>query len=252
MTNFDSQYAELYNAFNKDKDYLGEFSFLFEILELKLNKNFQSTSVLEIGCGSGNYTKYLDSKVGTLLAVDISQEMIDEAIKLDTDSTDFACLTLKELCSKDLSFDLIISLFHVFSYFTKQEIEDFIKLSEKSLTAGGFLIFDFWDQLTVRKTPPQETKRSIQINDQVIERRATPVTSQESETIEVFFSFYNVKVDTESEIFHEIHRMHTHDIKKLLTLFPNYKFHGSFDLVGKSIFRGDHYGNLIILEKIKD
>jgi predicted TPR repeat methyltransferase len=250
MTNFNSKYAELYNAFNTDKDYLGEFSFLFEIIETKLNRNIQFTQALEIGCGSGNYTKFLNSKVGNLLAVDISQEMINEAIKLDLDSTEFACVTLEELRSKDLRFDLIISLFHVFSYFTKEDIGNFIQISEQSLSKGGFLVFDFWDLSTVRKTPPQETKRKIKVNNKIIERRATAATFLEIEIVEVCFSFFELRADIEAEIFQEKHRMHAHDLEKILTLFPNYMFHGSFDLVAKSSFNGDHYGNLVILEKI--
>jgi predicted TPR repeat methyltransferase len=250
MTIFDSKYAELYNAFNKEKDYLGEFSFLFEIIETKLKKNLQFAKALEIGCGSGNYTKFLNSKVENLLAVDISQEMINEAIKLDLDSTQFACVTLEELRSKNMHFDLIISLFHVFSYFTTEDIENFIQLCEQSLSTGGFLVFDFWDLPTVKKTPPRETKRVIEVDNRMIERRATAVTSLEPKIVEVCFSFFDLHADDESEIFREKHQMHVHDLKKILTFFPNYKFHGSFDLVAKSSFNGDHYGNLVIFEKI--
>ncbi|MBI2543607.1 MAG: class I SAM-dependent methyltransferase [Candidatus Aenigmarchaeota archaeon] len=43
---------------------------------LKLNKN---DTVLEIGCGPGKWTKLISEKCGKMVAVDISEEMINEA-----------------------------------------------------------------------------------------------------------------------------------------------------------------------------
>lgn len=73
--------------------------------------NFKFKSILEIGCGSGRYTKILSTKFKpeTYLAVDISQGQIEKAREyVNDDKIEFICAEIQNL-KFDKKFDLVFT-----------------------------------------------------------------------------------------------------------------------------------------------
>ena len=249
---FDEAYSRLYDSFNLTKDYESEFQFLVDTLSNLVGRKYQFTNGLEIGCGSGSFTKFLDRIGEKLLATDISTTMIDQARKLPLKSTQFQCSTVSRQIEGPADLDLVASLFHVFSYFTTNEVTDFVNLSTKRLKAKGLLVFDYWDILGLVAAPPTERNRKTEIDGKVFLRRSIPVVKEDQSLVEVCFKFFELSKDEtfEKELFSEIHTMHVYNLETIIDLLPGFDFLGSYDLVKQSQYQGINYGNLLVFRKI--
>lgn len=80
-------------------------------------------NVLEIGCGAGTYTKILSELCNSLTAVDISEEMLNYAIKKEygSNSVQFVQGDFMELKFDKKSFDTIIFI-RCFEYFREKTL----------------------------------------------------------------------------------------------------------------------------------
>lgn len=77
----------------------------------KLISKFEPKSILEIGCGSGRFTRILSTstKFEKYLAIDISQEQIDNSKKyINNKKIDFQCIKIQDL-DINKKFDLVFS-----------------------------------------------------------------------------------------------------------------------------------------------
>ncbi|CAM1346466.1 class I SAM-dependent methyltransferase [Tenacibaculum crassostreae] len=129
-------YLELINSFSKH-----------------LPKNFQPTSVLDIGCGNGNTTAQLVSLFpnATYTLLDASSEMIELCKKRFKNHT-IICENnyFKNFNFKENTYDLIIAGFSI-HHCNEQEKQDLFKNIYKSLKKGG--LFSCSD-LMITKTNP--------------------------------------------------------------------------------------------------
>jgi ubiquinone/menaquinone biosynthesis C-methylase UbiE len=71
------EYAKYYDLIYKDKDYRKEVDFIENIFKI----TYKPKSILEIGCGTGSYTKMLLKRGYEVTAVDISDDMLKIARK---------------------------------------------------------------------------------------------------------------------------------------------------------------------------
>ena len=55
MSVFKKNYSQIYDVLYRNKNYFNEFNFIDRIIK-KFNKN--SKTILELGCGTGSYTKF--------------------------------------------------------------------------------------------------------------------------------------------------------------------------------------------------
>lgn len=101
----------------------------------------ENASVLEIGCGPGNITKYiLDANPNyKILATDTAPSMI-ELGKINVPNAQFQLLDSRDVLELDKTFDGILSGF-VFPYLTKEECIEFITNSIQLLNKNGVLYF---------------------------------------------------------------------------------------------------------------
>ena len=145
MKCFNKDYSKIYDSLYKKKNYKKEFNLIKKIIK----KNFLTpSSLLDLGCGTGEYS-YLMTKLGLkVVGVDRSHQMLKIAKKkyyknpkLKFLKSDIEKLNLKK------KFDIISALFHILSYHTtKSKIESFFLKSHKHLKKNGILIFDFWNK----------------------------------------------------------------------------------------------------------
>lgn len=130
FNNFAEQYQDKFMDFDLYHDSFDQFC------ELIKTKN---TSVLEIGCGPGNITKYLLDKRSDfkLLGIDIAPEMIELA-KKNNPLASFKIMDCKNIIELKTKFEAIVCGFTL-PYLNKEEtlklLDDFSEL----LQANGIL-----------------------------------------------------------------------------------------------------------------
>lgn len=130
--------AELYQDKFMDLSLYDEtYDFLCAIL-----KNEES-SILEIGCGPGNITKYLLGKKPKLKieGIDIAPKMIELA-KINNPTANFKVMDIRQINELNVKFDAIICGFCL-PYLSEADCSKLIADSEKALAENGILYISF-------------------------------------------------------------------------------------------------------------
>ena len=110
-------------------------------LTAKLNLK-QNSLILDLACGKGRHSKFLNSIGYNVLGVDLSEESIKEASLFKNESLNFRVhdmtLPLNE------KFDAIFNLFTSFGYFDNEEDDlNTLKSIKDNLNNGGVGVIDF-------------------------------------------------------------------------------------------------------------
>ena len=133
-----NDFAYIYDALTYDVDYDQFLQFIKKIFKLN---NLSPELVLELACGTGNFTKKLVEEGYDVIALDNSEQMLDVArekcedvLFLNQDMTEF------ELYG---TVDAIICVLDGVNYITdKRKLQKMFKLCHNYLNYGGMLIFD--------------------------------------------------------------------------------------------------------------
>ena len=144
MSVFGKEYSQIYDLLYKSKDYEREVEYLNKLIKKNYKKKIEN--ILDIGCGTGKHASLLVDKGYQLHGVDMSPQMISIAKKnlKQKKNLSFSLSTISNLNLKK-KFDVIISVFHVMSYQTKNnELIKAFEIVKKHLNGGGIFIFDFW------------------------------------------------------------------------------------------------------------
>ena len=189
-------YAEYYDLIYKDKDYEKEVDFIEEIFE----NTHKPKKILEVGCGTGNYTKILLERGHGVTAVDISGDMLKIAREKCTCKFiegDIRNITINE------KFDACIAMFAVMGYVT--ENSDIIKALNnirKHLRPNGIFIFDVWNGLAVMRFLPEQRIKEMENDEIKIIRVAIPNLMAFEHICEVTYKLLilNKKDNTSAEI----------------------------------------------------
>jgi len=196
MSNFSSLYSQYYNLLYAEKDYAGEFSYVFELL--KEHSKIPIKSVLDIGCGTGKHLQEFQKQGLQIAGIDLSESQLSFAKEALGEKCLLQCAKASEF-SFDKKFDSIVSLFHVMSYQTSNdELQKVFINANKHLNAGGVFAFDFWHGAGVLTDLPQTRIKRLEN----ITRLCEPVMRYEENTVEV-----NYEVISSNESFKEQHRM---------------------------------------------
>ncbi len=108
-------------------------SYYFDILS-----NFEFNSLLDIGCGKGDFLKKLSivEPNSYLLGIDKSCIMIKEAVKSGINAK---CAQIYDLNEE---FDIAVAIFDMVNYLTPKEFNEFFNHLSKIVKRGGYFIFD--------------------------------------------------------------------------------------------------------------
>jgi SAM-dependent methyltransferase len=152
--------AKYYDLIYNDKDYESEVTFLEDIF----GNTFKPKKILEIGCGTGNYTRILLERGYDMTALDVSESM------LKTAKEKCHCKFIKgnmSAVSINERFDACIAMFAVMGYVTENsEIIKALKNIHKHLKENGLFIFDVWNGLATLRLLP-ELRIKVVENDKV-------------------------------------------------------------------------------------
>ena len=163
---FNSPYYHILYRHRDDQD---AAHFLENIIRfLKLNSRHK---ILDLACGKGRHSIYLNKKGFDVIGVDLSEANIQKANIYANNRLTFIQKDMRNLGFKK-EFDFVLNLFTSFGYFEDdQENEKVIKQVAKSLNDGGVLFLDFLNPAwVVNKLVSEETK-TIDGIDFHIERR---------------------------------------------------------------------------------
>jgi SAM-dependent methyltransferase len=152
---FNSTY---YHLLYKSRDFIEAENFINNIIEkYKFPKNY---NFLDLACGKGRHSIFLNKKGYHVTGLDIAPESIAEAQKYSNETLQFAVHDMRnKMPSK---YHVILNLFTSFGYF-ETENEDFlaIKNMADALENGGTLIIDFLNPKTVIENLVKEETKTI-------------------------------------------------------------------------------------------
>lgn len=202
------EYANYYDVLYKEKNYQEEAEYTHRLIN-RFHK--KASSLLELGCGTGKLALYLGDTGYSVVGVDISQEMLALANSRLMDSgfynVEFLHGDLRTL-KLPRKFDVIISLFHVFSYQTTNgDFAAALTTAKEHLNPDGILIFDCWYGPAVLSNKPTVRVKTIEDNVQQIVRIAEPELHPNTNTVDVNYSMF-IK-DKEINLVSEVKEMHS-------------------------------------------
>ncbi|WP_026708732.1 class I SAM-dependent methyltransferase [Flavobacterium frigidarium] len=150
---FDTPY---YHILYKDRNYR-EAQVFMDNLTHYLNLPEQA-KVLDLACGKGRHSIYLNQLGFDVLGADLSENSIAEASKNTNDTLHFEVHDMREPFEK--KYDAIFNLFTSFGYFENEEDNlTTLKAIKESLSEYGFAVIDFMNVTQVLNTlVPEETK----------------------------------------------------------------------------------------------
>ena len=134
---FDTPY---YHTLYKNRDYKEAQDFMSNLThKLGLNKG---ASILDVACGRGRHSVYLNKLGYNVTGIDLSQNSIDFAKTFENDSLKFKkhdmCVSLED------SYDAVFNLFTSFGYFEKDESNvNAIKAMRANMKANAYGVIDF-------------------------------------------------------------------------------------------------------------
>lgn len=129
-----------YHILYKDRDYVEAETFMSSLTNyLNLPENGK---ILDLACGKGRHSVYLNSIGYNVTGVDLSDNSIKYAKQFENDTLHFdvhnMCKPYKE------QFDAVFNLFTSFGYFDKEEDNlSTIKAIKANLNDTGFAVIDF-------------------------------------------------------------------------------------------------------------
>ncbi len=142
MDNYENTF-QIYNkvaeAYQDKFMYLDLYNNSYDLFCLLIEK--QNPSILEIGCGPGNITKYILAKRNDfkIHGIDMAPNMIRHA-KENNPTATFSLMDCREIHNIKEQFDAILCGFCI-PYLTKEDCYKFIKDSSNLLIKGGILYF---------------------------------------------------------------------------------------------------------------
>lgn len=153
---FDSHY---YHILYKDRDDR-EAKLFIDNISLYLNF-LPNDKILDLACGKGRHSIYLNQKGLFVEGIDLSEESIQYAKQFENERLHFSQHDMREVY-KPVCFDFILNLFTSFGYFqTDHENQKAIEAMAKSLQFEGRIVLDFFNTTKVIRTLVKYEEKTI-------------------------------------------------------------------------------------------
>ena len=183
MTVF-GDYSRYYDLLYRDKDYVGEAAYVARLIRAAKPG---ASDILDLGCGTGRHARELAALGFTVTGVDRSAEMVAVARQIPTPGVRFFEGDLATV-RLDARFDVVTSLFHVFSYqTTNQALSAAFAKAHAHLRAGGMLIFDVWYGPAVLSDPPTVRVKRLSDDETEVVRISEPTLHANRNVVDVDF-----------------------------------------------------------------
>ena len=201
-----ANYAKYYNLLYKDKEYSKEVEFINSLIQKYGSANVRD--ILDVGCGTGIHAGYMSDLKYNVTGIDLSEEMISQARAKQIPNATFEIGDAGTF-SLEKKFDVITSLFHVFSYQTDTEQGLVVLKNARShLRPDGILIFDFWYGPAVLMQKPDVRIKKLEDASIRVIRLTEPELKANENLVNVHFELMvNDKETQRTDFIHEVHSM---------------------------------------------
>ena len=203
MTELFDAIGKYYDLVYQNKDYVSEVNYIDYLIKKYSNQN---KKILEFGSGTGKHASYLVDKGYEIDGIERSKSMVKFSSKksgFKQHIGDIKTINLKK------NLIAVISLFHVFSYQTKNsDVQELLFNARKHLKQGGIFIFDIWYTPAVLSIVP--SNRVLRMSNKEIEvtRIAEPDILINENIVNVNYQFFvKNKLDGNYKTFKETHPM---------------------------------------------
>ena len=186
-----ARYARYYDLLNREKDYSAEVDYVRRLIDIHAPG---ARSILELGCGTGLHACMLAAQGHFVHGIDISPDMLEAARRRRSalpanlqSSVEFECGDVRTYRHRhSASFDVVASLFHVFSYqTTNSDLMAAFRTAAEHLSAEGTLICDFWYGPVVLRDRPETRVKRLQDDEVEILRIAEPMLHHATNVVDV-------------------------------------------------------------------
>ena len=162
---FDTPYYGLLYKHRNDEDAALFIDALLKHLALK-----EGSSVLDMPCGKGRHSVYLNKKGFDVTGLDLSKESVKSAKEFENETLSFYTHDMRNLFRINY-FDLALNLFTSMGYFKYgREDEQVIKVLSASLKNNGIVVIDFMNAAKTATELLKEEHKTIEGVDLKIER----------------------------------------------------------------------------------
>lgn len=142
---FDSPY---YHILYKNRDYTEAELFLNNIVSLM--KMPVGSSIIDLACGKGRHSVFLNNAGFKVKGVDLSANSIDYAKQFENENLHFEVADLRNLCIEP-QFDYAFNLFTSFAYFkSDEENQQVLNQFRHCLKPNRILLLDFFNAEKVK------------------------------------------------------------------------------------------------------
>ncbi|MDQ3020510.1 MAG: class I SAM-dependent methyltransferase [Bacteroidota bacterium] len=222
-----ASYAKYYDLLYKDKDYKSEADYIEKFIK---KYKPDSKKILDLGCGTGRHAAIFAKRGFNVTGVELSEHMIEIAqIHLKNNDTLSENLKFVQGDIKNIKlnekFDIVMLLFHVMSYQTKNEdIKQTLKTVKEHIKPDGIFIFDFWYGPAVLAQKPESRLKKLESEDIVIERFAMPVMYINENSVDVNYKILiKEKSDGSVSEINETHKMRYFFLPEIELFFSDFE-----------------------------
>ncbi|WP_456460191.1 class I SAM-dependent methyltransferase [Reichenbachiella sp.] len=160
-----------YHILYKHRDYEEAAAFLDHLIEYF--NIAPAAKILDLACGKGRHSIYLNQKGFDVTGVDLSEENIKFASTKQNDSLHFAVHDMRNVFATE-EFDYVFNLFTSFGYFdSKEENLNVIDATIQALKPGGRFLLDFLNPYVVVNNLVHEEDKTIENIHFNIQRKYT-------------------------------------------------------------------------------
>ena len=205
-------YSRYYDLLYADKDYAGEVAYVRALIDKHSTR--ASTSLLELGCGTGIHAGLLSAGGIDVMGVDMSDDMLDAArLRAASRGSEKGSVSFHHGDARTFragsTFGAVAALFHVLSYQTSEaDLNAMMETAAIHLQAGGLFLFDFWyGPAVLWQRPSVRTKR---LSDDLISvtRIADPVIHDADNVVDVNYEvFITERATGQTQQLRETHKM---------------------------------------------
>jgi SAM-dependent methyltransferase len=148
---FDTAYYHALYAHRNDAEAMAFMDALVNHLQLD-----QGSKVVDVACGKGRHAAHLAEIGMQVLGLDLSENSIEQAKRLDKDGARFLCHDMREDFPQN-GFDAVFNLFTSFGYFESgQEDQRVLQNMYNACTLGGYVVQDYLNANSVIDDLPME------------------------------------------------------------------------------------------------
>jgi SAM-dependent methyltransferase len=211
-------------------DYRSSTLFLEKIF--KKHGSRKPKSILDVACGTGNYTFIFADEGYDATGIDLSDEMLQVAREKASGRSNprFLKMDMRKI-ELDSKYDIATALFGGFGYMlVEAEVGLFLAGIAKHLTPGGLLVFEFWQNSAIfpaaASPSGQRSWDRAEDDDQLIVRLHFSKYDSQTNILDVRFDFY--VLDTKNKMlvdnFSETHLVRTYSISQMRELLERNNF----------------------------